>query len=593
MSLATRTILVRNVSSSASSADVRKLFEASGGVEHLLSPASGSYYLVFYDATVVPQAINAFDGHQLKTRKLVVEAVTEDKEFMLLGLMKVDEEEQKDKIYNLPPQVENPSGVSDGTSGVENLTGELLKLSPDDLGTILSVLMNKVGLDKTSQVQQTACQSFASQATGGATVWTSASTSEQHGSTGQQTAGGAVANSLQQTSTSSTTTQSYAFSTVTTVNSQVQKSGSLFAGASQTSAAMPQPQGAMTGLSSANTQSTFTLSSPIQTPGLGTSHYMASPITSQANPLLSSGLAHVLPPAVRLSVFSGDSSGKTEISYRQWKMEIQGLRLEGYSDAHVLGCIRRNVRGAAADLLIPMGDHVSVDGVMRKFDVIFGEVQPTESIMQKFYQASQNSNESVAAWACRLEDILSRVSSFVGSRDEMLRNRFFKGIYDVNLGNALRHHYDNGASYETLLVAARRAETELKSPGTNQKPKVQQVTTQDDNTSKKLDTLLREMTTLKDRLKTLEGKTGPQNTSNSGGQTRATANAQQSGRGRGSHRGSGSSRGGRNNWPDSQVSCDYCKRRGHTEAECRQKLWCDRCDFPGHTKETCRRFLNE
>ena len=207
---------------------------------------------------------------------------------------------------------------------------------------------------------------------------------------------------------------------------------------------------------------------------------------------------------VRLSTFSGDGSAK-DISYRQWKLEVRGLELEGYSSRTIFGCIRRTVRGSAADLLIPMGNDVTVADIMSRFDMVFGEVQSTEAVLREFYRASQTRVETVAVWACRLEDMLSRVSGpYVESKKEMLRSRFFNGISDTSVQAAIRHHYDNGASFEALLVAARKAEAEKSVPIV---PKSQQVVDKDSqDRCKKIDSMLTEMNSLKNRLHRMENQ---------------------------------------------------------------------------------------
>ncbi len=55
-----------------------------------------------------------------------------------------------------------------------------------------------------------------------------------------------------------------------------------------------------------------------------------------------------------------------------------------------------------------------------------------EAITQQFYTEQQKAGESVAAWACRLEDILQRAVELghvsVIAKNDMLRNKFWTGL---------------------------------------------------------------------------------------------------------------------------------------------------------------------
>jgi len=235
--------------------------------------------------------------------------------------------------------------------------------------------------------------------------------------------------------------------------------------------------------------------------------------------------------------------------------------MEGYSDVHIVGCIRRNVRGAAADLLIPMGERAKVKDILKKFDIVFGEIQSTESVLREFYRATQESTETIAVWACRLEDLLSKVqcSSSVGSREEMLRSRFFYGINDLNIQSALRHHYDNGASFDKLLVAARRAEAERTK--SSRVSKSQQVVTKEDSSSselsKKLESVLAEMKSIRNRLDKMENQRTYTN-SNDKKQLKSTDKTSDKAK----------RTGAKNFLP----RCYECNKVGHKSYECPERL---------------------
>ena len=128
----------------------------------------------------------------------------------------------------------------------------------------------------------------------------------------------------------------------------------------------------------------------------------------------------------------------------------------------IIGNMRRSLRGRAADVLLAMGSEVSIEQILSKFDVRFGDVFPTDVTLEQFFTAKQLPNESIAAWGCRLEDLLSRVRDPISASAarSMLRSRYWSGIQSERIRGALRHHFDSGADFEFLLKHARMAEQE-------------------------------------------------------------------------------------------------------------------------------------
>lgn len=168
---------------------------------------------------------------------------------------------------------------------------------------------------------------------------------------------------------------------------------------------------------------------------------------------------HKLP---KLPKFSG-SSGKNEPSFRVWRFEIDNLE-ELYSEREVIRIVHQSVTGVAAETLMRLGKEASLTQIKDKFDHVFGTVVSDEKLLADFYTAQQKSSESVAEWSCRLEDIIShpKLSTQITSRDKMLKSRFFYGLHNETVKNAIRHRFELG-TFEDLLVLAREAEDEGKS----------------------------------------------------------------------------------------------------------------------------------
>ena len=251
-------------------------------------------------------------------------------------------------------------------------------------------------------------------------------------------------------------------------------------------------------------------SQPMSQPLYSPQHYGASAQNSQ--PTFSLPLTQ--PPVIatngtlpRISIFSGDSTSKTDVSYQQWRYEVRGLIKDRlYAEPIIMQAIRRSLRGVAADILQHLDVNATLQQVMGKLEMIFGNVLPTEAILEKFYTARQLPSEDVSHWACRLDDLLYQLrakdSQIANSSitDGMVRTKFYSGLKSTVIKNALRHKYDRHESYAELLLSARRVELE------ETDAKVNQVSVVDSVMEKKLDEILAKMQGMQDRLNKIEAK---------------------------------------------------------------------------------------
>ena len=205
-----------------------------------------------------------------------------------------------------------------------------------------------------------------------------------------------------------------------------------------------------------------------------------------------------VPP--KFAMFSGEGQ-KNEPSYAQWRSEVHSVWRSGiYQETIVMTNVRHSLRGRAADVLLAMGSDVSVQQLLETLDVRFGDVRPSDMTLEQFFTARQLPTESVSAWGCRLEDLLSRVtdSRSAAAARAMLRSRYWSGLYSDKIRNALRHHFDEGSDFEALLRQARILEQE---PST---ATVQQAVAPQGQD--KLDLILKQLTELTTRVQTLESK---------------------------------------------------------------------------------------
>ena len=216
----------------------------------------------------------------------------------------------------------------------------------------------------------------------------------------------------------------------------------------------------------------------------------------------------------RITFFSGELGKSEHATFFQWRNEVRCLMAEGHPRPHVMQAIRRSLKGTAAEVLLNLGEQASPHDVLQKFDVIFGNALSSEALMEDFYTAHQKENEEVVVWGCRLESLLTQAKDkgiISDGSSEMLRSKFWSGIQNKMVKNAIRHRFDAGESFQQLLVAARAVEHELKDSGTEKsivlptnKGKVSgkvQVLAVEDN---KLDKLLKTMEDMTQRLKKRE-----------------------------------------------------------------------------------------
>jgi hypothetical protein len=229
--------------------------------------------------------------------------------------------------------------------------------------------------------------------------------------------------------------------------------------------------------------------------------------------LSAAGLANI----PKLPFFSGDTGSKGEVSYQQWSCEARSLQKDGVKHSLILQSARRSLRGTAATILLQLGDGASVESMLDKLDLFFGNILSVEELYRQFYTAEQMETELVGTWALRVEDLLSNLAkkdpsvALPQAKEQMLRSRFFVGLLPQGVSlvkSTIRHKFDSGATYHQLVLDARTAELEGQSARAKTKAKVhQESVTIDNSMGKKLDQILAQMgkmDALAERVKKIE-----------------------------------------------------------------------------------------
>ena len=167
----------------------------------------------------------------------------------------------------------------------------------------------------------------------------------------------------------------------------------------------------------------------------------------------------------KIPPFSGeDKSG--EVKFDVWRYEVKCIiREANYPEPVILQAIRNSLRGKARSLLITLPPHASPNNILEKLEGVYGNVSAHESLMETFYKMKQEPNESLAEFGMRLENVLqipferNKISG--SARNEMLCSKFFSGLREPMLQNAVRYKYDTIKDFDRFRKEVRSVELEM------------------------------------------------------------------------------------------------------------------------------------
>ncbi len=282
--------------------------------------------------------------------------------------------------------------------------------------------------------------------------------------------------------------------------------------------------------------------------------------TDERTRLVTSDLGnHVIihePP--KLPVFSGLQGRDT--NFGRWKSEVGFLEREQPSQV-VINVIRRSLRSPAADLVTYLDHRATVATFLQKLESVYGTVGTGRATLQKLYSERQATNERVADWACRLENLaFQAVDKGMMSREaveDVVSGQLWSGLRDARLKDALRHRR-HGLKFEQLVIEARELEEEYSGDG--KKPTTQQQQKQPTET----ELLMELIKKLDARMEKMEKRMTP--TVNSKTQEKS---------------------------PEKKsTKCTKCKEEGHLYFACRKdaqpEVTCHKCRRVGHIARGCR-----
>ena len=265
----------------------------------------------------------------------------------------------------------------------------------------------------------------------------------------------------------------------------------------------------------------------------------------------------------QLPPFSGENQ-KGDVSFELWKYELLCCISDAiYPNALILQAVRRSLRGRARETLLTVDSTATPSDILSKLDDIYGIVSSRQNLLQQFYLETQQADESVADYSIRIENLLRRATVstqlHVSVRHEMLCSKLWNGLRDPLLKNSSRYKFDVTKDFNVLRREIRQIEQDLlTSRHTAEDTKQLQhnvlQNTYSCSTDKKIDNLVEQVKTLKQKLYSIEkkcedaSKTGKDTTSSDSSASSSSFQHDNSSRGRGKpfyhRRGGGRGRGG-------------------------------------------------
>ena len=135
---------------------------------------------------------------------------------------------------------------------------------------------------------------------------------------------------------------------------------------------------------------------------------------------------------------------KGEASFEQWSYELQTTR-KMYSGSGLREGIQRSLMGAAADTVCNMGPGASLDTIIKKFSIIYGNVKSFDLLMRDFYRADWG-DETVTSFAAQIQGHLSQMRDKfpdeIPLREEqrLHKDRLFHGSHK-SIWDSVKYHH--------------------------------------------------------------------------------------------------------------------------------------------------------
>ena len=163
--------------------------------------------------------------------------------------------------------------------------------------------------------------------------------------------------------------------------------------------------------------------------------------------------------------FSGTEREKDTVRFKQRYHAISDA-WKNFNEQLVRAAITKSCVGDAADAMSCLPPGPILDDILEKFKWLYGSIELSDTLMQKFYCIAQGNSEKVQTFVLCLGRALKAIKQqypYAMTKEEghrHLKDHLFHGL-KPNLHNDLCYLYNNPDSQYTQLVrASRKAETE-------------------------------------------------------------------------------------------------------------------------------------
>ena len=118
------------------------------------------------------------------------------------------------------------------------------------------------------------------------------------------------------------------------------------------------------------------------------------------------------------------------------------------------------------DTVHNMDPEATLDSIIKKFSIIYGNVKSYDILMGDFYRANQGEEETVTSFATCIEGLLSYVRDkypqqiIQAKEQQLLKDRLFHGCQKGIRDSVKYRHTDTTVDYMTFLEECRKAEDE-------------------------------------------------------------------------------------------------------------------------------------
>ena len=96
--------------------------------------------------------------------------------------------------------------------------------------------------------------------------------------------------------------------------------------------------------------------------------------------------------SIRVSTFSGLDHA---CSYEQFRYDVNCLINQGAPEGMILTAIKWSIKGQVQEIVLHMGESASVNDILSRFEMMFGDVDPPHILLAQFYAAEQMAVESI------------------------------------------------------------------------------------------------------------------------------------------------------------------------------------------------------